>query len=209
MSTRPLFYPHDLKMLSFLDLPPEIRLMIYAYSLNPNEYVKSYRKIVKTVALAAIGPPLSQNPRLYVERYTPSILLLNKKITTEALPVLYRKPLDLYGTPSTYFTMRQMDISEFISEQLLQRIQYSALRLYFPNKAFVLALLDIWGAGNQLIRLDVYLPEQAARNNRHWEIVESRVRLLSSLYLSISNICISFEHFPQWSVLSGMRLSIH
>ncbi|KAJ5545955.1 hypothetical protein N7494_003540 [Penicillium frequentans] len=168
-------------MPSFLDLPPEIRLMIYDYSLNPNEYVKSYRKIVKTVALAATGPPLSQNPRLYVTRYTPPVLLLNKKIMAEALPVLYRKPLDLYGTPSTYFTMRQMDISEFISEHLLQQIQYSALRLYFPNKTFVLALLDIWGAGNQLIRLDVYLPEQAARNNRHWDIVESRLRTFSTM----------------------------
>lgn len=171
-------------MPSFLDLPPEIRLIIYSYSLNPNEYVKSYRKIYKTVALAATGPPLSQNPRLYVERHTPPILLLNKKITGEALPVLYRKPLNLYGTPSTYFTMRQMDIAEFISEHFLQRIQFGALRLYVPNKSFVLELLDIWGAGNQLIRLDIYLPEQAARSSRHWKIVESRVILLSSIYLS-------------------------
>jgi hypothetical protein len=171
-------------MPSFLDLPPEIRIMIYAHALNPNEYVKSYRKMTTAVAFTPTSPPLCDEPRLYVERYTPSILLLNKRITIEALPVLYRKPLVLYGTPSTYFTMRQMDIAEFISEHLLQRIQYGVLRLRMPNKNFVLALLDIWGAGNQLIRLDVYLPEQATRNNRHWKIVESRVSPLSILSLS-------------------------
>jgi hypothetical protein len=165
-------------MSSFLNLPPEIRLLIYAYALNPNEYVKSLRKIIRVVALTATGPPLCQEPRLYVERYTPPILLLSKKITTEVLPVLYRKLLNLYGTPRTNFTMRQMDIAEFISEHLLQKIQYSTLRLREPNKTFVLSLLDIWGAGNQLKRLDVYLPKQAARNNRHWKIVESRVSIL-------------------------------
>ncbi|KAJ5279007.1 hypothetical protein N7478_004379 [Penicillium angulare] len=172
-------------MLAFLDLPPEIRLKVYAYSLNPNEYVKCYRKIAtnpilgsaftRTSNTRSLSPPLCDTPRPYVERHTPTILLLSKQITYEALPVLYRIPLTLHGTPQTYFVMRQMDIAEFISEHLLQKIEYAILRLITPEKFFVLSLLDIWGAGNRLRRLDVYLPEEAERNSRHWEIVGTRV----------------------------------
>lgn len=98
-------------MTSLLDLPSEIRLIIYSHLLNPNEYVKCYRKLRDQWSSVA-GGPLCTIPRPYVKRYTPCILLLNKKISTEALHYLYRIPLNLYGTPSTYFVMRQMDITE-------------------------------------------------------------------------------------------------
>ncbi|KAJ5782695.1 hypothetical protein N7457_004469 [Penicillium paradoxum] len=167
-------------MLSFLDLPAEIRLMIYKHSLNPNEYVKSYGKLGDHTVSPADGP-LCTFPRSYVERYTPSILLLNKQITTEALHLLYRIPLNLYGTPSTYFVMRQMDITEFISEHILQRIRYGVLRLDRAHKHFVLTLLDIWGADNRLERLDVYCPKRARLDSRHWEVVASRLWTFSGV----------------------------
>lgn len=211
-------------MLSFLDLPPEIRLKIYAYLLNPNDYVKGYRKIATASSLSSIptrppsagylSPPLCDTPRQYVDRHTPSILLLSKQITSEALHILYRIPLTLYGTPQTYFAMRQMDIAEFICEQLLQRIEYAILRLIVPHKSFVLSLLDIWGADNRLKRLDVYLPDQAKRNSWHWEIVGSRVCSLSILSTSLQYILTLFvaadvfwngsNSFP-WSHQSSTR----
>lgn len=160
-----------------LDLPAEIRLIIYTHSLKPNEYVKSYRKL-RDQESSAGGGPLCAIPRLFVKRYTPSILLLNKKITIEALHYLYRIPLNLYGTPSTYFVMRQMDITEFISEHYLQRIHHGVLRLDNANKHFVLSLLDIWGADNRLERLDVYRPK-AQVDSQHWKVVESRVSFIS------------------------------
>ena len=110
-------------MISFLDLPVEIRLIIYHHSLNPSEYVSAYAKI--TDQEPPYGPsdgPSCSFPRPYVERSTPSILLVNRQITSEALDVLYRKPLHLYGTPGAWFAMRQVDITEFISEELLQRV---------------------------------------------------------------------------------------
>ncbi|KAJ6184238.1 hypothetical protein N7519_005539 [Penicillium mononematosum] len=166
-------------MVSLLDLPAEIRLVIYTYLLKPNEYVKSYRKLRDQWSSAGSGP-LCTIPRPYVKRYTPSILLLNKKITIEALHYLYRIPLDLYGTPSTYFVMRQMDITEFISEHYLRRIHHGVLRLNHANKHFVLSLLDTWGAENRLERLDVYRPKTQL-DSQHWKVVESRLWTFSSI----------------------------
>lgn len=164
-------------MISFLDLPAEIRLIIYAHSLDPNEYVSGYRKIEDLLAAETdrTRGPMCTYPRPHVQRYTPSILLLNKQITIEALHVLYRIPLNLYGTPRTYFTMRQMDITEFISERLLQRIHHGVLRLDTASKNFVLPLLDIWGASNRLETLDVYRPKRTPIPRSHWSIVKSRV----------------------------------
>ncbi|KAJ5250240.1 hypothetical protein N7489_000650 [Penicillium chrysogenum] len=166
-------------MVSLLDLPAEIRLIIYTYLLKPNEYVKSYQKLRDPWSSASSGP-LCTIPRPYVKRYTPSILLLNKKITIEALHYLYRIPLDLYGTPITYFVMRQMDITEFISEHYLRRIHHGVLRLNHANKHFVLSLLDTWGAENRLERLDVYRPKTQL-DSRHWKVVESRLWTFSSI----------------------------
>ncbi|OQE07264.1 hypothetical protein PENVUL_c014G01491 [Penicillium vulpinum] len=166
-------------MVSLLDLPVEIRLIIYTHLLNPNEYVKSYQKL-GVQEPSSYGGPLCALPRPYVKRYTPSILLLNKKITTEALHYLYRIPLNLYGTPRAYFFMRQMDIAEFISEHYLQRIHHAVLRLVDANKNFVLSLLDIWGAKNRLERLDVYRPKSQT-DSQHWKVVESRLWTFSSV----------------------------
>jgi hypothetical protein len=115
---------------------------------------------------------------------------LNKQITSEALDVLHRIPLNLEGTPGTYLAMRQMDITEFISEELLQNIHYAILRLDFAHKHFVLPLLDIWGQRNNLKRLDVYRPRTSPIPRDHWKVVKSRVRfpfvILSDALLTVS-----------------------
>lgn len=160
-------------MVSLLDLPAEIRLIVYTHLLKPNEYVKSYRKLRDPGSLA-MGGPLCVIPRPYVKRCTQSILLLNKEITKEVLHHLYRIPLNLYGTPSAHIIMCQMDITEFISKHYLQRIHHGVLRLKHANKQFVLSLLDIWGAENRLERLDVYRP-RTGLDSQHWKVVESRV----------------------------------
>lgn len=164
-------------MLSFLDLPGEIRLIIYAYSLNPNEYVSGYRQIEN---LLAADTDRSRGPvciysRPHVKRYTPTILLLNKIITIEALDVLYKIPLNLYGAPTTRFATDHFHITEFISETLLQRIRHGILRLDTADIYFVVSLLKIWNVGNCLERLDVYRPKQTPLPREHWYMVKNRV----------------------------------
>jgi hypothetical protein len=117
---------------------------------------------------------------------------VNKQITSEALYVLHRIPLSLEGTPGTYLAMRQMDITEFISEELLQNIHYGILRLDTAQKHFVLPLLDIWGQRNNLKRLDVFRPRATPIPRDHWKVVKSRVFsrsiLLSSSPLTVLQI---------------------
>jgi hypothetical protein len=68
-----------------------------------------------------------------------------------------------------------MDITEFISEELLQNIHYGILRLDTPHKHFVLPLLDIWEQRNNLKRLDVFRPMTTPIPRDHWKVVKSRV----------------------------------
>ncbi|KAJ5085801.1 hypothetical protein N7532_010572 [Penicillium argentinense] len=175
-------------MLSFLNLPPEIRLIIYAYSLNPNEYVSGYRKIELLAAaeMDRARGPVCAYPRPYIERNTPAILLLNRKITKEALEVLYKIPLNLYSPPPTYFVMRRMDITEFIGEPLLQRIQHGVLRLDDASKHFISTLLDIWGKANSLQSLHVYRSKHTPSPPRHWKVVEDRLRTFSESSVPIT-----------------------
>ncbi|KAL2845154.1 hypothetical protein BJX68DRAFT_242367 [Aspergillus pseudodeflectus] len=175
--------------MSFLSLPPEIRLLIYSHLLNPSTYAASYDRINRLATQAyeeansKHSPqriPCATLPRFHVTRATPAILLVNRQITREALPILYSTELVLQGTPSTYFVFRQMDIAEFICETLLQKMRFVVLELASPNKLFVLALVDIWGRGNELERLVVCLPKDT-RPEWNWGIVKERLRTFAEV----------------------------
>ncbi|KAL3449397.1 hypothetical protein BJX65DRAFT_36905 [Aspergillus insuetus] len=175
--------------MSFLSLPPEIRLLIYPHLLNPSTYAASYDRINRLTTQAydeahskhsLTKIPCATLPRFHVTRATPSILLVNRQITHEALPILYRTELVLKGTPSTYFVFRQMDIAEFICETLLQRMRFVVLELAHPEKLFVLALLDIWGRANALERLVVCSPKTHVPE-WNWRIVKERLRTFAEV----------------------------
>jgi hypothetical protein len=76
--------------------------------------------------------------------------------------------------------MRNMDITEFISEHLLQKIHHGILRMDHAQKFHILTLLDIWGQSNNLQSLHVYCSKPSPIPRGHWKIVKQRVRLLAS-----------------------------
>ena len=86
-----------------LSLPPEIRDHIYEAALNwPITRISDFAKTVPLEPGPAVRPgqPLCTVPRpRYGPMSTPSVLLLNRQITLEALEVLYGNPLILDTTP--------------------------------------------------------------------------------------------------------------
>lgn len=177
---------------NFLALPPEIRLQVYPHLFNPSKYRSSYRCITRLTeeaeeeakshcsddAQRRTIPDVSL-PRIYLDRSTPPILLVNRQITSEALPVLYGTTLTVSSTPTTYLAMWQMDLAEFICETLLQRMQFVVLKLTFPEKYFVFELLEIWGVRNELRRLVLLVPVERPYYDTmraQWDLVERRLR---------------------------------
>lgn len=94
-------------------------------------------------------------PSLHAGRLTaPTVLLLNRQIRSEALPVLHAKTLTLHEPPPhTPTTGKTMDITEFISEETLQSVQRVVLRMDLIRESWgktVDTLLDVWCIKNNL-----------------------------------------------------------
>lgn len=76
----------------FRDLPKELRFMIYEHTLSfdsVDKYCSDYLELLCTASNNG-EPALPE-----VEKVCPSILLVSKDITEEALPILYQTPLSL------------------------------------------------------------------------------------------------------------------
>lgn len=92
---------------------------------------------------------------------TPTVLLLNRQITAEALPVLRAKTLVLdTPPPCTPSLARPMDITEFIGETTLQHVRRVLLRMDLTMEAHwwaktVETLLDVWCVKNSLVQVTV------------------------------------------------------
>jgi hypothetical protein len=85
--------------------------------------------------------------------------------------------------------MRNMDITEFISEHLLQKIHHGILRMDHAQKFHILTLLDIWGQSNNLQSLHVYCSKPSPIPRGHWKIVKQRV-------------CLSTPNTSHWLILT-------
>lgn len=76
----------------FRDLPKELRFMIYEHALSfdsVDKYCSNYLELLRT------APENREPPLPDVQKICPSILLVSKDITEEALPILYQTPLNL------------------------------------------------------------------------------------------------------------------
>ncbi|KAF2236887.1 hypothetical protein EV356DRAFT_530775 [Viridothelium virens] len=116
--------------ISFLDLPPELRDMIYRDACDWNHAVSGYSRL-----LSNHERMLEANPRKYKDTYvplrqplhTPTVLLLNRQIFSEAFEILKKTPLVLRCTSDESELIQQLVrlrsvISLFGTEHMLSRI---------------------------------------------------------------------------------------
>ncbi|KLJ13717.1 hypothetical protein EMPG_09384 [Blastomyces silverae] len=164
---------------SFLDLPPEIRHEIYKLALRwPNlraPFARLRRECEQDEAAWFAPSSLSMglgnmcnhacalpSPSIPESHYTtPTIFLLNRQITYEALPVLHAQELVIDEPPPYSMALgRPVDITMFISEGALQRVRRVVLKIDVANLASrwartVDTLLDVWWVDNCLEKLRV------------------------------------------------------
>lgn len=119
----------EARRFSFFDFPPEIRNMIYHYSLHRPDCADLYRGYYKQ---AAALPRAQRWHR--ADLRTPTILLLCRRITDEGMPVLRaqwfvidRLPPCMPLTPDGKGGFLRM--SNFIGRETLQRLYYIDLRV--------------------------------------------------------------------------------
>ena len=154
---------------SFLTLPLELRNIIYTYALDwPDlsaifqktnaDYLITYEAFDKNKA----PPKCTISRDCSTPLVTPTILLLNRQITSEALVILQKKILTIPSPPPSPMQLaRPTDITEFIGEAVLQNVRLVTLRLNFKDHSSrhwmktVENLLDIWCQRNNLQSLHI------------------------------------------------------
>jgi hypothetical protein len=155
-----------------LALPPEVRDCIYDAALDWPD-LSGFAKAVPSQPDATIDHENSEQPLCTIPRphfgsmSTPSLLLLNRQITSEALEVLYRKPLVLDSTPPYVQQFaRPMDITEFIGESTLQNLRFVVLKMDLDQRLSgavgarswlktIEMLLDIWFLKSNIEKVQV------------------------------------------------------
>ncbi|KAH8795097.1 hypothetical protein F5882DRAFT_480553 [Hyaloscypha sp. PMI_1271] len=184
---------------SFLLLPPEVRDCIYDAALSwpvISDLAKTDPLEPDSTVHGHWEQPLCTVPRpRYGPMSTPSLLLLNRQITPEALEVLYRKPLILDTTPPYIPQLGQpMGIPEIISETTLQNLRFVVPRMDLDQRQsarywfkIIEMLLDIWFVKNNLEEVQARIqcpPHQGdTRRDRYAEEIRAEYyhRLLSKL----------------------------
>jgi len=184
----------DSHILPFLSLPYEVRREIYHWALDWPDVRPSFARLSRECKNARKEMEASPDPKctfpiLHVGRLTtPTMLLLNRQITYEALLVLQTKPLILHEAPPfTPCTGRPMDITEFIGEETLQRVRRVVLKMDLEIGAAswgrtIDTLLDVWCVKNNLEEILVDIT--AAYLERRRIIGEELSRQYAALLIS-------------------------
>ena len=177
----------------FLALSAELRNAVYEYAIDWPDLSIAFERIATDPGLAydqdaSKSLPLCTFPKPHFEeKTTPSLLLVNRQITAEALEILYVKPLILTSTPPYIPQLaKPMDIcDEFISEATLQRLRFVVLKIDLKYKPEHLAgsarcwlktvetLLDVWCVRNVLERVEVEASYVPASKATGWTFAEA------------------------------------
>ncbi|KAE8447698.1 hypothetical protein EG329_010505 [Mollisiaceae sp. DMI_Dod_QoI] len=155
-----------------LSLPPEIRNEIYDFSIEwPNftdlfARIHEYQDFLQDQESSKWAPLCRITRPQMAPMRTPSILLLNRQLGSEALDSLYKKPL-IIDSPPPYVPQltRPMDITQFISEVTLQNLRFVVLKMDLNHQRnrmsgaawlkTVEMLLEVWFERNCLEWIEV------------------------------------------------------
>ncbi|KAI1416727.1 hypothetical protein F5Y13DRAFT_152946 [Hypoxylon sp. FL1857] len=159
---------------SFLTtFPPEVRNIIYHYAISyptcRNLYDYYYDQKEKARAKIELRPRsvntrVSRHPKIPL--WTPTILLLCKQITREALSVLYLQPFVIDRIPPWIMgNASPLSLVDFISKPTFQNLRFVQIKIplgenneFRSGKVWLQLLddvLDAWSQRNSLLRLQV------------------------------------------------------
>lgn len=186
---------------SFLTtLPPEIRNIIYHYAINyptcRSLYDYYYDQKEKAIAKIELRPR-SINTRVArhskVALRTPTILLLCKQITREALSILYLQPFVIDRIPPWIMgNPSPLSLIDFISRPTFQNLRFVQIKIplgennEFRSGQVWLQLLDdvldAWSERNSLLRLQIMFKlSNVTRPNMWFYELEDYEKLVEKL----------------------------
>jgi hypothetical protein len=157
--------------LSFLDLPAEIRNQIYSDTLDWSDISKRFNRTM------TLWTDKTKMP-IYTPLTTPTVLVLNRQITSEALSILHNKPLHLTFPADHNMQMHTHvpNTARFITSRTLQHV-----------KTLILEVKS-W---EWIYSLDYFLPNfttgTAALKTLHFHFTDN----LKSRFLSSAS-----QHYP-------------
>ena len=145
---------------SFLALPLEIRKMIYSYVADyptSQSMFDSYYRYNKSEVVGSTD-------KGFPHYHTPTVLLLCKQITREALPVLRARPFVLDRIPPWVPGHSfPLPLTDFITPKTLCSIRFFEILITLGQGYYIAGvwrrilnqLLDVWGKGNAVARVCV------------------------------------------------------
>ncbi|KAI4869586.1 hypothetical protein F4820DRAFT_383895 [Hypoxylon rubiginosum] len=185
---------------SFLTFPPEIRNAIYRYSVQyptcRSLYDYYYDQKEKAKAKIELRPR-SANTRVSrhskVPLRTPTILLLCKQITREALSFLYCQVFVIDRIPPWLMgNSAPLPLTDFVSRPTLQSLRFVEIKISLGESANVGSgniwlgllngVLDAWSERNALVRLHiVFKLSNVTRPNMWFYELEDFEKLVEKL----------------------------
>lgn len=146
---------------SFLTFPPEVRNLIYQYAV---EY-PTCRELFDSYYKQKEGGTTRTGHYMRIKLHTPTVLLLCKQVTREALTILRSQPFVIDKIPPWIPGCRQpLPITEFISAPTLRNILYFEFKVTFGDgtggsgyiwRRVLRYVLDAWSQGNSVTHLRV------------------------------------------------------
>jgi hypothetical protein len=194
----------------FLQLPRELRDAVYSFVVDYPDMTQLLEQHVdrtKASFVNRFGPDVSIDrieellpwsalihPQPTPLR-TPSIFLVNRQVSVEALEMLHTKTLHIEDPiPANYNReIRDTSLTDFIGEETLSSIRHASLRISFKTTKLANAwyrtinqLTEIWRANNRLQSLKVFVEPMYVISGQESE-VESAKRIRKHTVSNVGN----------------------